>query len=94
MVATKEIPAGYIPNVAFITYVNSLDDTATRQEQLTSTWHFTCHCSLCSNDKKVSCEILTKLIYKVPTYRLDRQKHSMRCRKERLERDTDMDIKV
>lgn len=51
VVATKEIPAGYIPNVAFITYVNSLDDTATRQEQLTSTWHFTCRCSLCSNDK-------------------------------------------
>ena len=43
--------SGYIPNVAHITYVNSLDDTATRQEQLSSTWHFVCDCSLCANKK-------------------------------------------
>ena len=34
VVATKAIPAGDIPSVAFITYVNSLDDTMTRQDQL------------------------------------------------------------
>lgn len=51
IVATKDVPSGYIPNVAFITYVNSLDDTSTRREQLKTTWHFTCDCSLCSNTK-------------------------------------------
>jgi len=51
IVATKDVPEGYIPNVAFITYVNSLDDTNTRQEQLSTTWHFKCECSLCSNIK-------------------------------------------
>merc|ERR1719481_2343008 len=40
IVATKDIPTGYIPNVAHITYVNSLDDTNTRQDQLSITWHF------------------------------------------------------
>ena len=43
--------SGYIPNVAHITYVNSLDDTSTRQEQLSTTWHFLCDCSLCANKK-------------------------------------------
>ena len=47
MVATKDIPAGDIPSVAFITYVNSLEDTVTRQEQLQATWHFLCECTLC-----------------------------------------------
>ena len=51
MVATKDIPAGDIPSVAFITYVNSLDDTETRQEQLRTTWHFQCECTLCLNKK-------------------------------------------
>ena len=43
--------SGYIPNVAHITYVNSLDDTSTRREQLSTTWHFLCDCSLCANTK-------------------------------------------
>ena len=47
MVATKDIPVGPIPSVAFITYVNSLDDTVTRQQQLRETWHFTCDCTQC-----------------------------------------------
>jgi len=51
IVATKDIPAEYIPGVSFITYVNSLDDTKTRQQQLTTTWHFTCDCSLCADTK-------------------------------------------
>ena len=51
VVATKAIPAGDIPSVAFITYINSLDDTVTRQEQLRSTWHFDCKCTLCLDKK-------------------------------------------
>ena len=51
VVATKDIPAGDIPSVAFITYVNSLDDTVTRQQQLLATWHFSCECTLCLDQK-------------------------------------------
>ena len=51
VVATKNIPPGDIPSVAFITYVNSLDDTVTRQEQLKATWHFSCGCTLCLDKK-------------------------------------------
>ena len=47
LIATKEIPFGHIPDVGFITYVNSMDDTATRREQLEATWHFKCDCCLC-----------------------------------------------
>ena len=51
VLATKEIPAGDIHSVAFITYVNSLEDTVTRQQQLMATWHFTCECTLCLDKK-------------------------------------------
>ena len=51
VLANKDIPAGDIPSVAFITYVNSLEDTVTRQQQLRATWHFTCECTLCLDKK-------------------------------------------
>ena len=49
----RRLTSGFIPEVAFITYVNSLDDTETRRDQLSKTWHFLCDCSLCENTKSV-----------------------------------------
>ena len=36
---------------ARISYVNTMLDTRTRQEQLSQHWFFTCQCSLCSDPK-------------------------------------------
>ena len=47
--ATEEIPEGEISDVAFISYINTIDDTATRQLQQRAIWYFSCGCSLCAN---------------------------------------------
>ena len=49
VMATEEIPEGDIPDVAFISYINTIDDTATRQLQQRAIWYFQCLCSLCAN---------------------------------------------
>ena len=49
--ATQDIDAGEIPNVAFISYVNTMDDTKTRQKQQQANWFFTCRCSLCRDTR-------------------------------------------
>ena len=36
---------------ARISYVNTMMDTQTRQDQLSQHWFFTCQCSLCSDPK-------------------------------------------
>ena len=48
--ATEEVPEGDLPNVAFISYVNSMDDTATRQLQQKAIWYFSCFCRLCKDN--------------------------------------------
>ena len=47
IMATQDIPVGEIPNVAFISYVNTMDDTNTRQRQQQANWFFKCQCHLC-----------------------------------------------
>ncbi|XP_023338856.1 histone-lysine N-methyltransferase SMYD3 isoform X2 [Eurytemora carolleeae] len=47
VVATEEIPEGRIDEVAKISYVNSMDDTSTRQAQQLGIWYFKCDCTLC-----------------------------------------------
>ena len=49
VMATEEIPEGEISDVAFISYINTIDDTATRQVQQRAIWYFSCACSLCAN---------------------------------------------
>ena len=49
--ATEEIPQGEIPEVAFISYINTIDDTNTRQLQQRAIWYFKCFCSLCANKR-------------------------------------------
>ena len=51
IMATQDIDHGEIPNVAFISYVNTMDDTKTRQKQQQVNWFFTCHCSLCRDTR-------------------------------------------
>ena len=51
VMATEEIPEGDISDVAFISYINTLDDTATRQVQQRAIWYFSCSCSLCANPR-------------------------------------------
>merc|ERR1712013_284447 len=52
VMATEEIPMGDIPRVAFISYVNTMDDTKTRQLQQRAIWYFSCACSMCQNTRK------------------------------------------
>jgi len=47
--ATEDIPLGDIPDVAFISYINTIDDTHTRMMQQRAIWYFQCQCSLCAN---------------------------------------------
>jgi len=49
--ATEEIPEGDIPDVAFISYINTIDDTNTRRLQQRAIWYFQCQCSLCANQR-------------------------------------------
>ena len=49
--ATEEIPEGDIPDVAFISYINTIDDTNTRRLQQRAIWYFQCVCSLCANQR-------------------------------------------
>jgi len=51
VIATKDIPIGNITKNAFISYVNIMDDTQTRNENLQSDWYFTCKCRLCTDSK-------------------------------------------
>ena len=51
MKAIKEIPVGNLTKNAFISYVNLMDDTKTRNEYLQKHWYFTCSCPLCSDPK-------------------------------------------
>ena len=54
VMATAEIPAGDIAEVAFISYINTIDDTATRRLQQRAIWYFQCQCSLCANLRYVN----------------------------------------
>ena len=47
--ATEDILAGNLSSKAFISYVNTMDDTKTRNRKLNENWFFTCKCSLCSD---------------------------------------------
>lgn len=47
VVATQDLPEGEVARVAFISYVNSMDNTRTRSTQHRVIWYFSCHCSLC-----------------------------------------------
>jgi len=51
VLATAEITAGSVPSVAFISYLNTMDDTETRQLQQKAIWYFSCLCSLCGNQR-------------------------------------------
>ena len=51
VIATKEIPVGNLTKNAFISYINIMEDTKTRQEQLQKNWFFTCKCALCRDTK-------------------------------------------
>ena len=51
VMASEDIPAGDILSVAFISYVNSMDDTETRQLQQRAIWNFTCSCTMCQNTR-------------------------------------------
>ena len=51
VMATEDIPAGDIPSVAFISYLNTMDDTKTRQLQQKAIWYFSCCCSLCQDTR-------------------------------------------
>jgi len=48
VMALEDIPAADdITSVAFISYINTLDNTKTRQMQQKAVWFFSCSCSLC-----------------------------------------------
>ena len=49
--AIKDIPVGNLTKNAFVSYVNIMDDTKTRNESLQDSWYFTCSCPLCSDPK-------------------------------------------
>ena len=51
IMATQDIPPGKIPSVAFISYVNTMDDTNTRQRQQQANWFFKCQCQLCQDTR-------------------------------------------
>jgi len=51
VMATEDIPAGDITSVAFISYLNTMDDIKTRQLQQKAIWYFSCHCSLCQDTR-------------------------------------------
>jgi len=47
--ATKDIPDGELAKTAFISYVNIMDNTNTRNDNLKKNWFFSCSCGLCSD---------------------------------------------
>ena len=47
--ATKDIPDGDVAKTAFISYVNTMDNTNTRNDNLKKNWFFSCSCGLCSD---------------------------------------------
>ena len=49
--AIQDIPVGNLTSNAFVSYVNIMDDTKTRNESLQDHWYFTCACPLCSDPK-------------------------------------------
>jgi len=46
--AIRNIPVGNLTKNAFISYINIMDDTKTRNESLQKNWFFTCKCPLCT----------------------------------------------
>ena len=52
MVALEDVVEGEVAEVAFISYVNSMDDTFTRLRQHRAIWYFTCVCPLCCDKEK------------------------------------------
>jgi len=51
VMATEKLPEGEITSTASISYMNTMDDTKTRQTQQKTIWFFSCICSLCQNTK-------------------------------------------
>ena len=66
VVAMERIPPGSIATSATISYISPMEDTQTRKRQQRRIWHFSCTCTLCSEEGK----------------QVDRQKHSLVCRRE------------
>ena len=52
VVALEDVVEGEVAEVAFISYVNSMDDTFTRLRQHRGIWYFTCQCPLCLDTEK------------------------------------------
>lgn len=67
--AIQRIPPGSITNRATISYISPMEDTQTRQQQQRRIWHFSCACSLCTEEN----------------VNLEAQKHSLACMSEGCE---------
>ena len=66
VMATQRIPPGSITTMASISYISPMEDTQTRQQQQRRIWHFSCECSLCTEEDNL----------------VDCQKHSLACSSE------------
>ena len=51
--ATENIPVGKLSSTAFISYVNTLESTKSRNKKLREQWYFTCECEQCKNVRYV-----------------------------------------
>ena len=81
VIAIKDVPIGNITKNAFISYVNVMDDTQIRNENLQKDWYFTCKCHLCTNSEyKTEIYSYWHGYLNVPTYsRLEVMKRCIRC---------------